>query len=163
MLLSKVRSYGPSAVTQSPEQGGGCRRSPKRSREPLVLAPSTHVCSLGLAFCLLPQSLRLVLSDSMACFLVGLALAVRQPPPALSSRTCPGAAAHTLLHLPRGSAARRPASGPPLPPLSSSHSSHPARRAAVHIVVSPCPVRTAPRYSARSPPAACAASCRRFC
>ena len=39
-----------STVTQSPEQGGGCRRSPKFSREPLVLAPSTDVCSLGLAF-----------------------------------------------------------------------------------------------------------------
>ncbi len=99
--------------------------------------------------CLLRQSLRLVLSDSMACFPVGLALAVRQPPLVSSLRTCPGAAARIPLHSPRGSAARRRASAPPLPPLSSSHSSHPARTAAAHTVVSPCPVRTAPRYSAR--------------
>src|SRR5580704_5160007 len=92
-----------------------------------------------------------------------LALPLRQPPPALSSRTCPGATAHILLHLPRGSAVRRPASGPPQLPLSSSHSSHRVRIAAAHSVVSPCPVRTAPRYSARSLPAACEASCLRFC
>ncbi len=36
-------------------------------------------------------------------------------------------------------------------PLSSSHSSRHARRAAVHTVVTPCPDRTAPRCTARSP------------
>src|SRR5439155_16420282 len=42
------------------------------------------------------------------------------------------------------------ASGPPLPPLASSHSSRPARTAAAHTVVGPCPVRTAPRCTVRS-------------
>src|SRR5436190_24375943 len=111
----------------------------------------------------LPQSLQLVLSDSMECFRVGLALAVRQPPLVSSLRTCPGAAAHILLHSPKGSAVRRRASGPPLPPLSSSHSSRHARRVAAHIVVSPCPVQMAPKYSARSPPAAGASSRLRLC
>src|SRR5260370_9794095 len=101
------------------------------------------------------------LIDSSACLLLGLPLVVSLPPPALSLRTCPGAAARMPLHSPRGSAARRRASAPPLPPLSSSHSFHPARRAAAHTVVSPCPVRTAPKYSARCSPAACPASCLR--
>src|SRR6266853_1655176 len=130
--------------------------SAKLSRSLLVLAPSTHVCSW------VPPSAKNH-SSRIPCFLLLLALAVRQPPPALSSRACPGAAAHILLHSPRGSAVTRPASGPPLPPLSSSHSSRRTRRAAAHTVVSPCPVRTAPRYSARFPPAACAASCLQFC
>src|ERR1700756_4294278 len=110
----------------------------KLSRSLLVFAPSTHVCSW------VPRSAKNH-SSQILWFLVLLALAVRQPPPALSSGVGPGAAAHILLHSPRGSAARRPASGPPLPPLSSSHSSRRARRAAAHIGVSPCPVRTAPR------------------
>src|SRR5260370_38021398 len=84
------------------------------------------------------------LSDSRACFLLWLTLVVRQPPPALSLRTCPGAAARIPLHSPRGSAARRRASAPPLPPLSSSHSFHHARRASDHTVVSPSLVRTGP-------------------
>src|SRR5580692_9327090 len=130
--------------------------SAKLSRSLLVFAPSTHVCSW------VPPSAKNH-SSRIACFLVLLALPLRQPPPALSSRTCPGAAAHIPLHSPRDSAVRRRASAPPLPPLSSSHSSHPARRAAAHTVVSPCPVRTAPKYIARSPPAACAPSCLRFC
>src|SRR6516225_9599552 len=150
----------PAIETQSPEQGGGCRRLPNFPDNPWFWRHQLMSAPLVLP---LRQSLRLVLSDSMACFLVGLALAVRQPPPALSSRTCPGAAAHIPLHSPRGSAARRPASAPPLPPLSSSHSSHRARRAAAHTVVSLCPVRTAPRYSARFLPAAGASSCPRLC
>src|SRR6266853_595882 len=128
----------------------------KLSRSLLVFAPSMHVCSW------VPPSAKNH-SSRIACFLILLALAVRQPPPALSSPTCPGVAAHILLPSSRGSAVRRPASGPPLPPLSSSHSSRRARRAAAHTVVSPCPVRTAPRYTARFPPAACAASCLQFC
>ncbi len=70
----------------------------------------------------------------------------RLPPRSVPISHC--AAARTLLHSPRGSAVRRPASGPPLPPLSSSHSSRHARRAAVHTVVTPCPDRTAPRCTA---------------
>ena len=73
--------------------------------------------------------------------------------PLLLAPTWHGAAAHTPLHSPIAGAVRRPASGPPLPPLSSSHSSRHARRAATHTVVSPCPVRTAPKYSARFLPA----------
>src|SRR4029077_15438301 len=74
-----------------------------------------------------------------------------------------GAAVRTLLHSPTAGAVKRPASGPPLPPLSSSHSSPPVRRAAAHTVVGPCPVQTAPRYTARFPPAACAPSYLRLC
>src|ERR1700730_5950830 len=96
-------------------------------------------------------------------FFPWLTLVVRQPPPALSLRTCPGVAARMPLHSPRGSAARRRASAPPLPPLSSSHSFHHARRASAHTVVSPCLVRTAPKYIARRSPAACAPSCLQFC
>src|ERR1017187_1340906 len=51
----------------------------------------------------------------------------------------------------------------PRPPLSSSHSSRHARRVAAHTVVGPCPVRTAPRCTARFPPAACAPSYLRLC
>src|ERR1700730_4019616 len=70
-----------------------------------------------------------------------------QPP--LSAPTCHRAAPHTPLHSPTAGGATRPASGPPLPPLSSSHSSHRVRRAAAHTVVGPCPVPTAPGYTAR--------------
>src|SRR6266700_3200405 len=71
----------------------------------------------------------------------------RLPPRSVPTSRC--AAARTLLHSPTAGVVRRPASGPPLPPLSSSHSSHHARRAATHIVVGPCPVRTAPRWVVR--------------
>jgi hypothetical protein len=60
VLLSNVRSYGPSALTQSPEQGGGCRRLPNFldsfwfSRHQRMSAPWS---------CLLQESLRLVLPD----------------------------------------------------------------------------------------------------
>ena len=84
-----------------------------------------------------------------------------QPPP--SAPTGQGAAAHTPLHSPTTGAVRLPTSVPPLSPLASSHSSHRARIAATHTVVSPCPVRTAPRYTTRSPPAAGAPSCPRLC
>src|SRR5260370_37311678 len=77
------------------------------------------------------------LSDSRACFLLWLTLVVRQPPPALSLRTCPGVAARMALHSPRGRAARRPASAPPPPPLSSSHSFPHAPRAPAHTLGSP--------------------------
>src|SRR5438552_14236597 len=80
-----------------------------------------------------------------------------------SAPTSHNAAARTLLHSPTAGVVELPASGPPLPPLSSSHSSHHARRAATHIVVGPCPVRTAPRCTARFPPAACAPSYLRLC
>src|SRR6266404_5516972 len=85
----------------------------------------------------------------------------RLPPRSVPTSRC--AAARTLLHSPTAGVVIRPASGPPLPPLSSSHSSHHARRAATHIVVGSCPVRTAPRYTARSPPAACAPSYLQLC
>src|SRR5260370_9888077 len=99
----------------------------------------------------------------MACSPLLLALAVRQPPLGSSLRTCPGVAVHTPLHSPRAGGATPPASAPPQPPLSSSHSSRHARRAAAHTVVVPCPVRTAPRCTARFPPAACAPSYLRLC
>jgi hypothetical protein len=112
----------PAIETQSPEQGGGCRRLPnfpdssRFLRHQLIsaplLLPSTAISP--------PRPL----SDSRACFPLGLTLVVRQLPPTPSSRTCPGEAAHIPLHSPRGSAVRRRASAPPLPPLSSSHSSH---------------------------------------
>src|SRR5437870_3672907 len=96
-----------------------------------------------------------------------LSLSVSFPWPArLPPRSAPtshNAAARTLLHSPTAGAVELPVSGPPLPPLSSSHSSRHARRAAAHTVVSPCPVRTAPRYTARFPPAACAPSYLRLC
>src|SRR5947209_586120 len=84
-----------------------------------------------------------------------------QPP--LSTPTGQGEAVHIPLHSPTTGAVRLPTCAPLLPPLASSHSSHPARIAATHTVVSPCPVRTAPRYTARSPPAAGAPSCPRLC
>src|SRR4029077_15504650 len=40
----------PAIETQSPEQGGGCRRSPNFPDNPWFWRQSTHVCSLGLAF-----------------------------------------------------------------------------------------------------------------
>src|SRR5216683_3834154 len=132
--------------------------SAKPSGKPLVPAPSTPVCSLILS----SETNRLESSSRFRRLLLPPGPAT-QPPPALSPLPWHCAAAHIPLHSPRGSAVRRPASGPPLPPLSSSHSSHPVRRAAAHIVVSPCPVRTAPGYTARSPPAAYAPSCLRFC
>src|ERR1700678_1107853 len=85
----------------------------------------------------------------------------RLPPQSVPTSRC--AAVRTLLHSPRAGVVRRPASAPPLTPLSSSHSSHHAHRAATHIVVGPCPVQTAPKYTARSPPAACAPSYLRLC
>src|SRR5580704_19213180 len=83
--------------------------------------------------------------------------------PPRSVPTSHGAAARTLLHSPTAGVVRRPVSGPPLPLLSSSHSSHHAHRAATHTVVGPCPVQTVPRYTARFPPAACAPSYLRLC
>ena len=104
----------PAIETQSPEQGGGCRRLPKFPDKPWLGRHQFMSAPLVLPS---TSSLRLVLSDSMACFRVGLALAVRQPPLVSWLRTCPGAAAHILLHSPKGSAVRRRASAPPLPPL----------------------------------------------
>src|SRR5260370_23690931 len=72
------------------------------------------------------------LSDSRACFLLWLTLVVRQPPPALSLRTCPGAAARIPLHSPRRTAARPRTSAPPPPPLSSSPSFHHPRTPSAH-------------------------------
>src|SRR5260370_8828971 len=77
------------------------------------------------------------LSDSRACFLLWLTLVVRQPPPALSLRTCPGAAARLPLPPPQGLAARRPEFAPPLPPLSSSPSFPHLPRASPHPHVFP--------------------------
>ena len=73
----------------------------------------------------------------------------RLPPRSVPTSRC--AAARTPLHSPTAGVVRRLASGPPLPPLSSSHSSHHARRAATHIGVSPCPVPMSSRYIARVP------------
>src|SRR5260370_35378 len=95
----------------------------KLSREPLVLAPSTHVCSLGLASTAIAPTRPLGFDG---VFPVGLALAVSQQPLASSLR-CPGVAVHTLLHSPTAGAARRPASAPPLPPAAVSRCVHTSR------------------------------------
>src|ERR1700724_3626426 len=83
-------------------------------------------------------------SLGIVCGVFPLPRPATQPP--LSAPTWRGAAARTLLHSPTAGVVRHPASGPLLPPLASWHSSHHARRAATHIVVSLCPVQTAPRY-----------------
>src|SRR5664279_4153898 len=118
-------------TTQSPEQGGGCRCLPN--------LPDSSWFSLSTCICS-----RLIPSAGIRLL---LALAARQPPFLSWLRTFLGVAVHTPLHSPRGSAVRRRASGPPLPPLSSWHSSHPARITAARIAVNLCPVRTAPRYT----------------
>src|SRR6266436_6753141 len=56
----------------------------------------------------------------------------RLPPRSAPTSRC--AAARTPLHSPTADGATPPASGPPLPPLSSSHSSRHARTAAAHTV-----------------------------
>jgi len=132
--------------------------SAKPSGKPLVPAPSTPVCSLILS----SETNRLESSSPFRPLPLSPGPAT-QPPPALSPQPWHCAAARILLHSPTCCAARLPAYVSPLPPLASSHSSLRARIAAIHTVVSPCPVRTAPRYTARSPPAACAPSCPRLC
>src|SRR5215472_9278810 len=72
-------------------------------------------------------------------------------------------AAHRPRHSPKVDAARPPASALPLPRLSSLRSFHHARTAAARSFVSRCRVQTVPRYSAHSPPTACAASCLQLC
>src|ERR1700732_4093342 len=127
--------------------------SAKPPESNLVLASSTLV--------LRSTTNRVAIVLSLSVSLSPSPWPARLPPRSLPTSRC--AAARTPLHSPTAGVVRRPASGLPLPPLSSSPSSHHARRAATHIVVSPCPVQTAPRYSARSPPAACAPSYLRLC
>src|SRR6516165_6791012 len=115
----------------------------KLSGDRLILASSTHG-SLDLA----TRLSRLFPSRQPV---------VRSP----SRRRSP--AAHRPLHSPRVDAAKPPASALPLPRLSSLRSFHHARPAAARNVVSRCRVQTVPRYTAHSPPTACAASCPRFC
>src|SRR5580765_605789 len=142
----------PALKTQSPEQGGGCRCLPNLLDR---LWFSLHqLCSCP------PQQIAWRLSSRFRSRSPSPWRATLPPRSAPTSRC---AAARTPLHSPTAGAATPLASGPPLPPLSSSHSSHHARRAANHFVVGPCPVRTAPRYTARFPPAACAPSYLRLC
>src|ERR1700734_3845116 len=151
-LPSNERSYGPAHDTQSPEQGDGCRRLPNLLDRIWFSLHQLRSCP--------PQQIAWRLSPRLRLFFSFPCLA-RLPPRSVPTSPC--TAARTPLPPPTAGVVRRPASGPLLPPLSSSHSSHHPRRAATHIVVSPCPVRTAPRYSARSPPAACAPSYLRLC
>src|SRR4029077_16051818 len=140
----------PALKTQSPEQGGGCRGLPNLLE---------RLCfSLHQLWPYPPQQIAWRLSSRFRPLSPWPA---RLPPRSAPTLGC--AAAHSPLHPPRAGGAPRPASGPPLPPLSSSHSSHHARRAATHIGVGPCPVRTAPRCTARFPPGACAPSYLRLC
>src|SRR5258705_12701284 len=67
----------------------------------------------------------------------------RLPLPSVPTSHC--AAAHTPLHSPTAGGATPLPSGPPLRPLSSSHSSRPVRRPAAHTAVGPSPAQTAPR------------------
>src|SRR5260370_4174992 len=60
--------------------------------------------------------------------------------PPRSAPTSHNAAARTPLHSPTAGAATPLPSGPPRPPLSSSHSSHHPPRAPTHTFLSPCPV-----------------------
>src|SRR6266478_5910203 len=140
----------PALITQSPEQGGGCRCLPNL---------------LDRLWFSLHQTLALPSTTNRVAIVLSLSASFPWPAslPPRSAPTSHNAAARTLLHSPRAGAVELPVSGPPLPPLSSSHSSRHARRAAAHTVVSPCPVRTAPRYTARFPPAACAPSYLRLC
>jgi|GraSoiStandDraft_32_1057276.scaffolds.fasta_scaffold124524_2 hypothetical protein len=133
-LPSIARSYRPALKTQSPEQGGGCRCLPNLLDRHWFSLPQLRSCPAK--------------PNPLVCGVFPPSPG-RLPPRSVPISHC--AAARTLLHSPRGSVVRRPASGPPLPPLSSSHSSRHARRAAVHTVVTPCPDRTAPRCTARSP------------
>src|SRR5215471_7051617 len=71
-------------------------------------------------------------------------------------------AAHRPRHSPKVDVARPPASALPLPRPSSSRSFPHARTAPAPNVVSRCRVQTVPRYTVRSPPTACAASCPRL-
>src|ERR1035437_3062234 len=147
-LPSNERSYGLAHDTQSPEQGGGCRCLPN------------HLDRLWFSL----HQLRFCPPKPIAwnrCGVFSPPRPATRPPP--SAPPYHGAGGHTPLHPPRAGGATPPASGPPLPPLSSSHSSRHARRVAAHIVVGPCPVRTAPRCTARFPPAACAPSYLRLC
>src|SRR5262252_10413002 len=82
----------------------------------------------------------------------------RQPSSSRSAMTCCGATAHTPLPSPRVGAVTQPACGPPPLRLASWHSFHPVGTAAVRICASPCPVQTAPRYTARCPLATSAPS-----
>src|SRR6266566_5564701 len=139
--------------TQSPEQGGGCRCLP--NLQDRLWFP--HAINSCLLLCLRNQF------NSSLTFAVFASSGPATQPRALSSLPCPGAAAHTPLHSPRAGAVTLPTCVPLLLPLSSLHSSHPARRAAARIVVNPCPVRMAPKYSARFQPAAGVPSCPRLC
>src|ERR1035441_10046943 len=149
-----VRSdlHRPALKTQSPEQGGGCRCLPNLLDRLWFSLHLLRSCP--------PKQIAWRLSSRFRP-LFPSPWPAKLPPRSVPTSRC--AAARTPLHSPTVGGATPPASGPPLPPLSSSHSSHHARRASTHIVVGPCPARTAPRCTARSPPAACAPSYLRLC
>jgi len=122
-------------MTQSPEQGGGCHclQTFWRSIDSRVF----HSWLPG------PGS-------RLSCPFPSTQPVVRSP----SRRRSP--AAHRPRHSPKVDAARPPASALPLPRLSSLRSFPHARTAAARSFVSRCRVQTVPRYSAHSPPTACA-------
>src|SRR5215470_7186762 len=115
----------------------------KLSGDRLILASSTHgsLDSVPRLSCLFPSRQPVVRS--------------------LSRRRSP--AAHKPRHSPKVDAARPPASVLPLPRLSSSRSFHHARTTAARNVAGRCRVQTVPKYSAHSPPTACATSCLQLC
>ena len=136
---------GPAGFAQLPEQGGGCRCLP--NFEISIAFPHRQLLS---AFCSITKMV-LLRCTAMPQLL------------ALSSCTRYALRAHRPRRSPKADAARRPASALLLPrPVSSRFSRH-VRRAAVRIVVSQCPVQTAPGCSGHFPPAACATSCPRPC
>src|SRR5258708_8892187 len=70
-----------------------------------------------------------------------------------------GVTVHIPRRSPKDSAVIPPAFAPPPPRPASRHSSRLARSAVLRSVSNLCPVRTAPEYTARSPPALAAPSC----
>ena len=146
---------GPSAYAQSPEQGGGCRGLPNFldrswfSRHQRMSAPRYRVLQKSLlSDCVVPGSARHGRQAATAGAIVA------DLPWRSGSYTSP---------LPQRQCSKTASFRATATAALSSHSSHPARRVAAHIVVSPCLVRMAPKYSARFPPAAGASSCPRLC
>src|SRR5215467_6485384 len=129
-------------MSQSPEQGGGCH-----CRQTFWRLIDFRVFNLWLPG----------LGSRLSSLFPSTQPVVRSP----SRRRNP--AAHRPPHSPKVDAAKPPASALPLPPLSSSRSFPHARTVAARSFVSRYRVQTVPRYTAHSPPTACAASCPQLC
>ena len=114
--------HRPASFTQSPEQGGGCRRLPNLLDRIWFSLHQLRSCP--------PQQIAWRLSSRFRP-LSSSPWPARLPPRSVPTSRC--AAARTPLHSPTAGAATPPASGPPLPLLASSHSSRPARTAAARV------------------------------